>query len=184
LSHGLGNDSQIRENQPMKNTCCAFAVLWGFLACAMVAQDTLPLIESRDTHYYDFWVGSWSVIKDGTVDPSGPRFTVTRGVHPAALEETWSGGLEARAFRAWDKSAGRWMHVWVSANGLLQVWEGRKVGDDWYMFKEFDINGDKYLSRQAVLSRGEGRAERISERSDDGGRTWKLRFREELRRDK
>lgn len=145
-------------------------------------QDTRPLVESADTHYYDFWVGRWVVEKDGEVDRSGPAFEVTRGVHAGALEETWSGGINARAFRAWDKTQGRWMHVWVSANGLFQVWEGRKVGADWYMFREFDVSGDRYLSRQAVLTRGPDRAVRISERSDDGGKTWTLRFREELRR--
>jgi hypothetical protein len=158
------------------------AGMFASFACILQAQDTLPLVESKETHYYDFWVGTWSVIKDGEVDPQGTTFIVTRGVHPAALEEAWSGGMNARAFRTWDKTAGRWMHVWISANGLFQVWEGRKVGDAWYMFKEFDVNGDKYLSRQAVLPRGEGKADRISERSDDGGKTWKLRFREELRR--
>ena len=87
-----------------------------------------------------------------------------------------------RAFRTWDKTAGRWMHVWVSANGLFQVWEGRRVGKDWYMFKEFEINGDRYLSRQGILRVDESRAVRISERSDDGGQTWTVRFREELQR--
>jgi hypothetical protein len=148
----------------------------------LAPQDTKPLVESVDTHYYDFWVGRWAVEKDGRIDPSDTRFTVTKGVHAGALEETWDGDIQARAFRAWDKTAGRWMHVWVSANGLFQVWEGRRVGEDWYMFHEFAINGDRYLSRQAILPRGEGRAVRISERSDDGGKTWTLRFREDLRR--
>jgi hypothetical protein len=144
-------------------------------------QDTRPLIESADTHYYDFWVGQWAD-KKADASASGPAFTVTRGVHAGALEETWSGALSARAFRAWDKTTGRWMHVWISSNGLFQVWEGRKVGDDWYMFKEFDVDGDRYLSRQAVLRQGEREAVRISERSDDGGKTWTVRFRQELRR--
>jgi hypothetical protein len=150
------------------------------LTLLLIPQDMKPLVESADTRYYDFWVGRWAVEKDGRIDATAPKFTVTRGVHPGALEETWEGA--ARAFRAWDKTAARWMHVWVSANGLFQVWEGRRVGNDWYMFKEFEIERDRYLSRQAVLSRGPGRAVRISERSDDGGKTWTLRFREELRR--
>ena len=163
------------------------AIALTLISLSASAQDTKPLVESPDTHYYDFWVGEWDAIKDGKVDPAGTRFAVTRGVHPAALEETWSpgsstGGLTARAFRAWDKTAGRWMHVWISDNGLLQVWEGRRVGSDWYMFKEFDIAADRYLSRQAILPRGPGMAERVSERSDDGGKTWTLRFREQLRR--
>ncbi|HEX6974251.1 MAG TPA: hypothetical protein VF147_07615 [Vicinamibacterales bacterium] len=160
----------------------ALVTLLATLFAGAPAQDMDPLVESPDTHYYDFWVGKWAVEKDGKIDPGATSFTVTRGVHPAALEEAWGGGMSARGLRTWDKTAGRWMHVWVSANGLFQVWEGRKVGADWYMVKEFDIKGDRYLSRQAVLNRGDGRAVRISERSDDGGKTWTLRFKEDLRR--
>ena len=156
-------------------------VIIALLLVLLAYQDTAPLVESADTHYYDFWVGRWATEKDGKVDPAGTTFHVTRGVHPAAFEETW-GDNRARAFRSWDKTAGTWMHVWVSGNGLFQVWEGRRVGTDWYMYKEFNVNGDRYLSRQAVLNRGPGRAVRVSERSDDGGRTWTLRFREELRK--
>ena len=159
-----------------------FVALTTVLASPGHTQDTLPLIQSADTHYYDFWLGRWAVVKDGSLDSAGATFHVTQGVHPAALEETWSGTIAARAFRSWDKTAARWMHVWISANGLFQVWEGRKVGSDWYMFKEFDIAGDRYLSRQAILPRGPRTAVRISERSDNGGRSWQLRFREELRR--
>ena len=159
------------------------AMLWLLvpaLSGGGVFQDTRPLIESADTHYYDFWIGRWGEVKDGAV--GSVLFTVTRGVHPGALEEAWSGTLNARAFRAWDKTNNRWMHVWISSNGLFQVWEGRKVGDDWYMFKEFDVDGDRYLSRQAILRQGERDAVRVSERSDDGGKTWTLRFRQQLRR--
>lgn len=162
-------------------TCLLTVVLAAFPVPARM-QDTAPLVESADTRYYDFWVGTWKTIKDGAIDPAGTTFTVTRGIHPGALEETWSGAMRARAFRAWDKTRGRWMHVWISANGLFQAWEGRRVGDDWYMFHEFDINGDRYLSRQAVLRTGPRDAVRVSERSSDGGRTWQLRFRELLRR--
>ncbi len=162
--------------------CLALAAGSAGWVTATARQDVLPLVESAETHYYDFWVGQWRVVKDNVLDPAGTTFAVTRSVHPAALEETWSGGIAARAFRAWDKTAGRWMYVWISDNGLFQMWEGRRVGDHWYMFKEFDVAGDRYLSRQAVLPDGPGRAYRISERSSDGGRTWQLRFREELRR--
>jgi hypothetical protein len=167
---------------------CGWICLLALTAPALVgAQDALPLVESPDTHYFDFWVGTWYRIVNGRVDTSATRFQVTRGVHPGALEETWrmvvdTNRVAARAFRAWDKTRGRWMYVWVSDNGLFQAWEGRRVGADWYFFHEFDIQGDRYLSRQGWLPAGPDRATRVSERSVDGGRTWQLRFREEYRR--
>ena len=183
----LVSASTLLDVRPSMRATCLTLLVW---SCVVVApaQDRLPLVESADTHYYDFWIGHWEVVKDNRADPSGTTFEVVRGVHPGALEETWrpaqlgAGGLAARGIRAWDKTAGRWMHVWVSDNGLFQVWEGRRVGRDWYMFHHFEIAGTRYLSRQAILPQGSDRAVRISERSDDGGQTWTLRFREELRR--
>src|SRR5688572_16852084 len=90
---------------------CVLPALVLTIAAALIApvgaQDTRPLIESPDTHYYDFWLGRWAVVKDGRVDPSGITFTVTRSVHPGALEEVWGGGVNAHAFRAWDKTTNK-----------------------------------------------------------------------------
>lgn len=143
---------------------------------------------ASDSHYYDFWPGTWYRVVDGVVDTASTRFRVERGVHPAAFEEKWrlvidaATTITARAFRAWDSASGRWRYVWLSDAGQFQVWEGRKVNGHWYMFKEFVIEGRRVLSRQAWIPIAPGRLERISEHSSDGGRTWQRRFREEYAR--
>jgi hypothetical protein len=152
------------------------------------AQDVRPLALTEDAKYYDFWVGTWYKEVDGRPDTSSTSFRVVRDVHPAAFHEEWrmvvdpTTRLRASAIRAWDKTAGRWMYVWVSDNGLFQVWEGRKVGDQWYIYRPFDVEGDKYLSRQAWIPEGPDRLMRVSEKSYDDGRSWQLRFREYYRR--
>lgn len=158
------------------------------LGSVVAAQDTHPLVDERELHYFDFWSGTWNRVIDGRVDTSATRFVVTRGLHAGAWEERWRQRLDsttvlhARAFRTWDKTTRRWTYVWVSDNGLFQVWEGRKVGIHWYFYREFDVQGDRYLSRQAWLPAEPGRLVRISERSSDGGGSWQLRFREDYRR--
>jgi hypothetical protein len=160
----------------------------GLRLCAGVAQDIRPLVDEPALHYFDFWEGTWYRVVDGQVDTTATRFIVTRGVHPGAWEERWRQRLDsatvlhATGLRAWDKTSRRWMYVWVSENGLFQVWEGRLVRRDWYIYHEFDIQGDRYLSRQAWLPGPPGRLVRISERSSDGGQSWELRFREEYKR--
>jgi hypothetical protein len=114
----------------------ATIVVWTSLT---LAQDTKPLIQSEDTHYYDFWVGTWYVEAEGKVDTAGTRFIVRQSVHPAAFAEEWRMGVEsdstwsATAIRAWDKTNERWMYTWVLSNGLCQVWEGRKDKEHWYI---------------------------------------------------
>jgi hypothetical protein len=61
---------------------------------------------------------------------------------------------------------------------LYQIWEGKKINGNWYIYKEFDINGQKFLSRQAWIPDGENKLVRISERSFDQGVTWQPRFKE------
>lgn len=147
-----------------------------------------PADRPSDSRYYDFWPGTWYRIVDGVVDTTSTRFRVVRGVHRAAFEESWrlvidsETTITARAFRAWDSASERWRYVWLSDAGQFQVWEGRKVGDHWYMYREFEIEGRRVLSRQAWIPIAHGRLERISEHSSDDGRTWQRRFREEYAR--
>lgn len=142
---------------------------------------------SEDQRYYDFWPGTWYRVVDGAIDTTGTRFNVRR-VYDAAFEETWrlvvdsTTTIAARALRAWDRSERRWRYVWISESGHFQVWEGRQVDGDWFLYNEFDIDGERVLSRQAWIPRGADRLVRISEHSRDGGRTWEERFREEYER--
>lgn len=147
-----------------------------------LAQTDAAMTESEEIRYYDFWPGTWVEVVDGRPDTSATRFTVRRGVHPAAFEEEWrlvydGAAHHSVALRAWDQVANRWMFTWVSDNGLFQVWEGVKVDGDWYILREFEIDGEAFLSRQAWVPKGERRVVRIMERSFDGGRTWETRSR-------
>jgi hypothetical protein len=149
---------------------------------ALAAQTTRPIVENPDTHYFDFFVGRWLPLVDGRVDTTGTSFTVRRSVNAAAFEEEWAQRLDRQvlrsvALRAWDQVAKRWMFSWVSGNGLYQVWQGEKVGNDWYIVREFDFEVQKFLSRQAWIPDGTNRLTRVMERSTDGGKTWQTRSR-------
>jgi hypothetical protein len=88
----------------------------------------------------------------------------------------------SRAIRAWDQVTNRWMFVWVSDNALFQVWEGRKYGDRWYIVREFDVGGRRFLSRQAWWRESPDRVARVLERSFDEGKTWEVRYRDDYAR--
>ncbi len=145
--------------------------------CGVQAEQSGP---PNDPSYYDFWPGDWHLVVDGEVEDQ-PRFQVRPGLHPRSFEEEWHmEGYEAEAWRVWDSSSDRWMFIWISDQGHFQIWEEKKVGDHWYMFKEFVIEGETVLSRQAFIPRDDGRVVRTSEHSSDGGKTWTLRFEEIL----
>jgi hypothetical protein len=135
-----------------------------------------------DARYYDFFPGTWYELRDGVRD-SIATFTIRRGVHAAAFEEEWrlviDSGRVSRStgLRAWDQGSGKWMFVWVSDLGHFQVWDGVKVGADWYIQRLFEQGGRRFLSRQAWIPDGPDRLVRVMERSFDDGRTWQPRSR-------
>ncbi len=149
------------------------------------AQDLPQRPFPPDAKYFDFWEGTWYLTRNGLADTSATRFEVRRGPHPSSWIETWRMRLDsvtvvmAHAIRSWDATRNRWGYVWVSSQGHFQVWEGRKIGSDWYIYRPFTFPTDQYLSRQAWLPLEPGRIQRISQKSYDGGETWELRFAEE-----
>jgi hypothetical protein len=157
-------------------------VLFSFRSPEAVAQDLSKVPDTPAQTYYDWWLGHWRREVDGKVDTSATEFLVTRSPSGAIVEH-WrmafdSTSLRATGLRSFDKAWNRWMYVWTSSAGHFQVWEERRVGEKWYIYREFDIGGDRYLSRQAWLPDGADRLTRISEKSYDGGVTWQPRFRE------
>ena len=142
---------------------------------------------AADAAYYAFWPGTWCAVVDGAPNPNDSCFTVKQSVHPAAFEEEWvqlvdGKRMVSRATRAWDPVEQRWMLAWVSAEGHFQIWNGTKVGNDWYIVREFEQGGRKFLSRQAWIPTGPGRLLRVMERSFDNGATWQPRYRTEFGR--
>lgn len=168
-------------------TVFTFTVILQLTVPTAHGQTDAPMAESADTHYYDFWPGTWVEVVDGQPDTSATRFTVHRSVHAAAFAEDWrlvydGAAHHSTALRAWDQVTNRWRLTWVSDNGLYQVWEGMKVGDDWYISREFEIDDRVFLSRQSWIPQGKNRLVRSMERSFDQGQTWETRSRTSFER--
>jgi hypothetical protein len=135
----------------------------------------------EDARFYNFWEGTWYRITENNTLDTTAFFKVRKGVHRFAFEEEWevmADGKQIRstAIRVWDKTNKKWGFVWVSDNGLFQVWDSKKENGIWYIYKNFDVNGDKYLSRQAWILQPNGDVLRISEKSYDSIK-WEPRFR-------
>ena len=176
------NNEQKRIKYDLLKYIFLFILLW--LSHPGKSQDTKSLNPENDAQYFDFWKGTWYIEKGGKPDTASNYMQITQGVNPDVWKEEWrlltpdGKTLYSSAIRAWDKTNNKWMFVWISDNGLFQIWEGRKYGDDWYICRDFDVNGDKYLSRQGFIPVSKNRVMRISEKSHDNGKTWELRFKE------
>jgi len=149
---------------------------------SVIGQDQNPLILTEDARYFDFWEGKWIALRDNNTLDSTISFEVVRSVNPASFEEKWQfGNSRSVAIRAWDKSNSKWGFVWISDNGLFQIWDTRKVDGHWYIYKQFNVNGDVYLSRQGFFIQPDGTVLRVSEKSYDE-KKWELRFSQRLKK--
>lgn len=164
----------------MKTLCLLFSL---FIFNYTDAQDTKPFIPEGDATYFDFWVGTWYEIKNDNTLDSNSYFKVVRTVNPSCLLEEWhfSNGMKSIALRSWDKTNNKWGFVWASDNGLYQVWDTRKIDGNWYIYKQFNINNDSYLSRQGFIPQPDGTVLRVSEKTYDE-KKWELRFKQRLKR--
>ena len=160
-----------------------FFVALLFLTCFSFAQDVKPFVPEGDAKYFDFWEGDWYEIKEDDSLDSNSYFKVKRAVNPSSFTEEWhfSNGMKSIAIRAWDKTNNKWGFVWVSNNGLYQVWDTKKVDSNWYIYKQFTINNDTYLSRQGFIPQPDGTVLRISEKTYDE-KKWELRFKQRLKK--
>lgn len=159
----------------------------GLHATAASGQVDRSTRASTEARGFDFWPGRWVELVDGRPDTSGTTFTVRRSVRPDAFEEEWTLVYEGAAhrsvaLRAWDRARARWRLAWLDDEGRFQVWDGRRFGDVWYFVRPFEIDGDRFLSRQAWIPEGDDELIRAMDRSFDGGRTWEVRSRTRFRR--
>ncbi|MBP6793752.1 MAG: hypothetical protein KA143_01800 [Saprospiraceae bacterium] len=151
------------------------------LSAKSFSQDMNPFIASPDLKYYHFLPGKWYLQNEDKSLDTLNSFIIKQGVHEANFIEEWNFNKmgKSMAIRTWDKTNNKWGFVWISENGLYQVWDSKKVEDKWYIYKWFTINGETYLSRQGFFMQPDGTVLRISEKSLDE-QHWELRFKQIL----
>jgi hypothetical protein len=154
-----------------------------FICIGSSAQDAKPFTPEGDAKYFDFWEGTWYLLKDDNSIDTTTRFIIKRSVHPSSFIEEWqfSNGMRSIALRAWDKTENKWGFVWISDNALYQVWDTKKSDGQWYIYRRFTVAGDSYLSRQGFIPQPDGTVLRISEKSYDE-KKWELRFKQRLKK--
>ncbi len=154
------------------------------IAAPLLAQRATPP-DSGDVHYYDRWPGEWHRVEGNRID-SLPTFVVRRGPGNSFLEDWYlvidGARTHSFALRAWDTSTQSWRLVWVADPDHLQIWDGRKERDGWYIIRSFGEGASAFLSRQAWIPQGPDRLLRTIERSTDGGSTWTVRNRDYFQR--
>jgi hypothetical protein len=130
---------------------------------------------------FDYWLGTWDVRPNGS-PPEAPPATnvITKAHNGCVILESWTApGQTGQSFNIYDRVAGKWHQTWVdSTGGLHEYWGGLKDGN---MVYEGDIpapdgGAGRVHTRLTFFRRPDGSVRQYSERTTDGGKTWRLNY--------
>jgi hypothetical protein len=146
-------------------------------------QEKKKFVPEGDANYFDFLEGNWYKIRnDSTIDKEDYK-KIKRSVNASSFIEEWhfSNGQTSIALRAWDKTNKKWTFTWTNDEALFQVWENKKIDSVWYIYRQFDTNGEKYTARQSFILQSDGTMIWQGERSTDD-KTWTVRWKDRFKK--
>lgn len=151
------------------------AVIVGILAASGAARAQGTQSKPRpcagpEHRQFDFWIGDWEV-RDAKGAPQGTN-RITQEYDGCVLQEHWSSpGQTGSSFNVYDARAKRWHQTWVDSGGTLLLLDGGLEKDGSMLLKS---PGGSQRIRWTLL--GDGRVRQLWETSDDGGKSWKVKF--------
>lgn len=141
-----------------------------------------PDCSAAEHRQFDFWLGDWDVVPNGTPPPAGrppARNTITLIQDGCVLLEDWRAGVSrGQSFNIYDRSRGQWHQTWVdNAGGLHEYW-GRKEGPNMVFHGSMPAPANPAVRvhvRLTFFDLGDGKVRQLSERLNADG-TWSVNY--------
>ncbi len=149
-----------------------------------VATHSLPMKEQPcigpEYSQMDFWIGTWE-LRWGGSDKVRGRNIVSKKLNECVVEENFTGleqhPLKGQSVSVYDKTIGMWRQTWVDNTGSYLDFTGGPV-DEIFIFSRTSGSGDKRVEqRMTFYNIQENSLDWDWEISNDGGLTWKLKWR-------
>lgn len=142
-----------------------------------VDRNAYPCRYDERFREFDFWVGDWEVYSQEEELVGTNRVDLL--LNECLLQENWEGrrGGLGKSFNYFDPEAGRWMQVWVNAQGGHTVYTGG-FSEGAMRFEGSSVaeDGTVSLSRMTFTPLRDGRVRQRIRTSSDGGQTWTTGF--------
>lgn len=154
------------------------------LAALLVLQDQPPPpaalpppppCAADEYRAFDFWVGEWRVVANGT-DFQVATSRIERVSGGCAIRETWmpSGGGDGTSITSRDPDTGIWHQLWVGSQPGRIFFSGGTVGEAMVLTGYWGSNaeGQPQLIRMTYTRREDGSVRQHGEASSDHGASW------------
>jgi len=150
------------------------------LALPAVSQQASDGCNQPEQKQFDFWVGEWKLTWPG---PKGEVQHGTNSIRTVldscVVEENFSGGeamhLRGRSLSTFDARQGKWKQTWVDNEGGYLDFMGEFRDGRMILSREATgPGGNKFLQRMVFKNIGRNQLDWSWERSEDGGKSWKV----------
>jgi hypothetical protein len=136
---------------------------------AAQAQGPGRRCDAPEYRQFDFWLGDWEV-RDGQGKLQGHN-RITREYDGCVVQEHWTAtGQTGSSFNIYDARSKKWHQTWVDSGGTLLLLDGGLDGNAMLLTSP----GGTQRIRFTPLP--DGRVRQLWETTDDGGKSWKVKF--------
>ena len=137
---------------------------------------------SPSSSQFDFWIGNWKCSwedTDGSIKTGSN--TVKKILNNCVIEENFDGSpgseLIGRSFSVYSPFFNKWKQTWVDNNGSYLDFEGGLEGDKMILSRTVNKkDGTSFMQRMVWYNITKDKFDWNWERSDDGGKTWKVNW--------
>ncbi len=130
-------------------------------------------------HEFDFWIGNWTVYKNGTDTIVGYNEIKPVADGCSLLESYRSArsNYKGNSLNKYNSTIGKWQQFWVDNSGMTLFIEGNYTNDKLIMENE-DKNADGTITSNRItwFKNQDGSVRQFWEQSTDKGKTWLVAF--------
>lgn len=179
------------------NSHSFFAMLAGCAVMLTSAQQpvspaapaSVPLTKpcgQSEARQFNFWLGHWTGRFSSNGKPVTSSNHVTAIYDGCVIAEQFDGApgspLKGMSHSVFDANTRRWKQTWVDNSGAYLDFTGGWEADRMILTREVERNGQKFQQRMVWFDIRPDAFNWHWERSDDGGKTWRVNWRVEYQR--
>ena len=155
----------------------ALVGMLGFSSLARAQNQSIPECKSPESRQFDFWVGEWDILKNGTTDIAGKSSVQLILGNCVIFENYTNKAFAGKSFNIYNEGLKKWQQFWVDNTGSVIEFEGEfKNQEMLFTGESYDPKDGKVLQRMKFTPMPEGKVRQLLEQSKDNGKTWTVAY--------
>ena len=145
---------------------------------AQAQKTSRPCTASPEFRQFDFWIGEWDVVSNGSNQPAG-KSSVQLLLGDCVIFENWTGalGVNGKSFNIYNTAEKKWRQTWVDDRSTFTEYTGEFKDDRLeYLAESVGANNQIQKLRMTFFKQSADRVRQLGEVSTDGGKTWSTQY--------